>query len=121
MNFLHIPFLLEDLGRGYFQNWPPWWLIVVKNLSAIPGDMGSIPDLGRSPGEGNDNPLHYSCLRIPMNRGAWQAIVLGVTKIQTRLSNNNSQDQSCTHKGQTDLAQVNIRRKLVNCSDAQKT
>ena len=39
------------------------------------GDLGSIPGLGRSPGEGNDNPLQYSCLENPMDRGAWQATV----------------------------------------------
>ena len=45
--------------------------------------MGSFPGLGRSPGEGNDNPLQYSCLDNPMDRGAWQATVHGVTKSQT--------------------------------------
>ena len=51
------------------------------------GDVGSIPGLGRSPGEGNHNPLQYSCLESSMNRGAWQATVHGVTKSQTRMSN----------------------------------
>ena len=51
------------------------------------GNPGSIPGSGRSPGEGNGNPLQYSCLENPMDRGAWQATVLGVTKSQTRLSN----------------------------------
>ena len=46
---------------------------VVKNPPANAGDAGSIPRLGRSPGEGNGNPLHYSCLRNPMDRGAWWA------------------------------------------------
>ena len=50
------------------------------------GDSGSIPGLGRSPGEGNDNPLQYSCLENPMDRGAWGATVHGVTKSRTRLS-----------------------------------
>ena len=50
------------------------------------GDLGSIPGLGRSPGEGNGNPLQYSCLENPMDRGAWWATVHGVTKSQTRLS-----------------------------------
>ena len=58
----------------------------VKNLLANAGDQGSIYALGRSPGEGNGNPLQYSCLRNPMDRGAWRAIVHGVTKSQTRLS-----------------------------------
>ena len=50
------------------------------------GDLGSIPGLGRSPGEGNGNPLQYSCLENPMDRGAWWATVHGVLKSQTRLS-----------------------------------
>ena len=50
------------------------------------GDLGSIPGLGRSPGEGNGNPLQYSCLENPMDRGAWWAIVHGVAKSWTRLS-----------------------------------
>ena len=58
---------------------------VVKNLSANAGDMGSTPGSGRSPGEGTDNPLQYSCLETPMNRGAWRAIVHRVTKSWTRL------------------------------------
>ena len=51
---------------------------VVKNLLANAedaGDVGSIPRLGRSPGEGNGNPFQYSCLENPMNRGAWWATV----------------------------------------------
>ena len=46
-------------------------------------DPGSIPELGRSPGEGNDNTLQYSCLENPMDRRAWQATVRGITKSQT--------------------------------------
>ena len=44
-------------------------------------DTGSIPASGRSPGEGNDNPLQYSCLENPMDRGAWQATVHGVARV----------------------------------------
>ena len=54
---------------------------VVKNPPASTGDirdMGSIPGLGRSPGEGNGTPLQYSCLENPMDRGAWWATVHGV-------------------------------------------
>ena len=50
------------------------------------GDLGSIPGLGRSPGGGNGNPLQYSCLVNPMDRGAWQTIVHRVTKSWTWLS-----------------------------------
>ena len=48
-------------------------------------DVGSIPGSGRSPGGGNGNPLQYSCLENPMDRGAWQATVHGVAKSWTRL------------------------------------
>ena len=56
------------------------------------GDVGSIPGSGRSPGVGNGNPLQYSGLENPMEGGAWQATVRGVTKSWTRLSNG-----ACTH------------------------
>ena len=71
--------------------------LVVKNLPANAGDVRevrSIPGLGRSPGGGNGNPLQYSCLENPMDRGAWRATVHGITratvhgiaKSRTRLS-----------------------------------
>ena len=47
------------------------------------GDLGSIPESGSFPGEGNGNPLQYSCLENPMDRAAWWATVHGVTKSQT--------------------------------------
>ena len=50
------------------------------------GDPGSIPGLGSFPGEGNGNPLQYSCLENPKDGGAWWAPVHGVAKSQTRLS-----------------------------------
>ena len=53
---------------------------VVKNLPASAGDLGSIPGSGRSPGEGNGNPLQHSCLGNPTDRGAWLATVYGVAK-----------------------------------------
>ena len=56
----------------------PW--LGVKNLPANAGDEGSVPELGKSPGEGTGNPLQYSCLANPMDRGACQATVYGVTK-----------------------------------------
>ena len=52
---------------------------VVKNLPANAEDASSIPGSGRSPGEGNGNPLQYSCLGNPMNRGTWRATVYGTT------------------------------------------
>ena len=61
---------------------------MVKNLSANAGDprdSGSIPWSERSPGEAHDNPLQYSCLENPMDRGAWRATVRGVAKSQAQL------------------------------------
>ena len=58
------------------------------------GDVGSIPGLGRSPGEENGNPFQYSCLENPRDRGAWRATVHGATESQTRLS-----DQTATQQG----------------------
>ena len=71
-------------------------ITVVKNLPAVQEkrDTGSIPDLGRSPREGNGNPFQYSCLENPKDRGARWATVQGVTKSWTRLS---------THTHRTDL------------------
>ena len=62
--------------------------LVVKNLPANVGDkkdVGLIPGSGRSPGEGHGNPLQYSCLESPMDRGAWRVTVHRVAKSRTRL------------------------------------
>ena len=59
---------------------------MVKNLPANAEDAGSVPESGRSSGEGNGNPLQHSCLGNPMDRGTWWAIVHGVAKSQTQLS-----------------------------------
>ena len=59
---------------------------VGKESACSAGDPGSIPGSGRSPGEGNGNPLQYPCLENPMNRGAWWAAVHGVEKSWARLS-----------------------------------
>ena len=56
---------------------------VGKEASCNVGDLGSIPGLGRSPGEGKGYPLQYSGLENSMDRGAWQATVHGVSKSQT--------------------------------------
>ena len=59
----------------------------VKASARNAGDLGSIPGSGKSPGEGNGNPLQYSCLENPMDGGAWWATVHQVAKSRTRLSN----------------------------------
>ena len=69
----------------YWDKGLPWWLRG-KNHPAKAGDVGLVSGSGRSPGEGNGNPLQNSCLGNLMDRGSWQAIVYGVAKGQTRLS-----------------------------------
>ena len=59
---------------------------MVKNPPAKAGEVDLIPGLGRSPEEGNGNPLQYTCLENPMDRGACRATIHGVTKSQTQLS-----------------------------------
>ena len=59
---------------------------MVKNLPADGGDSGSTPESGRYPGGRNSNPLQYSFLRNPMDRGAWRATVHGIAKSQTQLN-----------------------------------
>ena len=63
-----------------------WWLSG-KDSAWNAGAPSLIPGLGRSPGEGNGNPLQDYCLGSPMDRGAWESIVHGITKSQTQLSN----------------------------------
>ena len=75
-----------QLSQGlYFTTYIPGGS--ARKASACPaGDPDSIPGSGRSPGEGNSNPLRYSCLENPMDGGAWWATVHGVAKSRTRLS-----------------------------------
>ena len=71
--------------------------LVVKNLLANAGDMrdtGSTPGSGRFPGEGHGNPLQYSCLENPIDRGAWWAIVHGFEKSLTQLKRLSTQARS---------------------------
>ena len=56
--------------------------LVVKNPPANEGDLGLIPGLGRYPGGGHGNPLQYSCLENPMDRGAWQATGIGSQRVR---------------------------------------
>ena len=66
---------------------------VVKNPLANAGDASLIPGSGKSPGEGNGNPLQYSCLRIPMDREAWQATVYWVSRVEHGLPTERQQQQ----------------------------
>ena len=62
-------------------------ILVIKNLSAIEGNKGSIPGLGGCPGGGHGNPLQYFCLNNHMDRESWWAIVHGLANSQTLLIN----------------------------------
>ena len=66
---------------------------MVKNPPANAGDLGSLPGSGRFPGEGNGNPLQYSCLENPKDRGAWGTIVHGVARVGHNLGT--KQQSSC--------------------------
>ena len=68
-----------------------------KESTCYAEDLGSIPGWGRSPGEGNGNPLQYSCLEDPMDRGAWWATVYGVAKSWTWLSDKHTHTHTHTH------------------------
>ena len=108
--------------KGYMCGWVDKWvgkgmagwtddsfIHVVKNCTGFPGgsdgkefscsagDLGSIPQLGRSPGEGNGYPLQHSCLENSMDRGAWRATVHDITKNQTRLSDYHFHFQRLVH------------------------
>ena len=79
----------RSLGRAVRCKGSSQMVLMMKNPPANAGeprDTGSTPGWGRSPGEGNSNRLQYSCLKNPMDRGAWRATVHGVTKSWTRLS-----------------------------------
>ena len=79
---------LKKKKSSYWKNCASEIVLVVKNKPASAGgirDIGSIPGWGRLPGGGQGNPLQYSCLENPMDRGAWRATVQGVTKSQTQL------------------------------------
>ena len=80
--------LAEDLEElADHRKWTKW-IGGSDNKESVcnAGDSGSIPGLGRSPGEGNGYPLQYSCLWNPMDRGAWWATIHGVAKSQTQQS-----------------------------------
>ena len=80
MLIVHILFICLYILTFY---WASPSGLAVKNLPANAGDANLILGSGRSPGEGNGNPLQYSCLENPMDREAWRATVHGVTQSRT--------------------------------------
>ena len=81
----YLTLYISPIGCSWVISRFPRWRSGKESVSA--GDAVSIPVSGRSPGVGNDNLSHYSCLGYPMDRGAWQATVHGVKKSWTGLSN----------------------------------
>ena len=78
--------LLISLICDFLNNWPSQVVLMVKNPPANAGDIretGSIPESGRSPWGGHANPLQYSCLENPMDRGTWPAAVQRVSQSWT--------------------------------------
>ena len=76
-----------EVSLEVYGGFPP--SSVSKETACNAGDLGSMPGSGKSPGEGNGNPLQYSCLGNPMVRGAWQATVLGALRKGSRKSRHN--------------------------------
>ena len=72
-------FILKEIKQILYSS-------VGKESTCSAGDPGSIPGLAGSPGEGNGNPLQYSCLENSMDRGFWQAIVLRITRVEHKLA-----------------------------------
>ena len=80
------------------------------NPPANAGDVGSFPGSGRSPREGNGNPLQYSCLENPMNRGARRATVHGATKVWDM--NNNSKSECLNNNGKS-RSEIRVESRLI--------
>ena len=100
------PLLLSPSTKGTSQ-----WLSGKESAcnSGDPGGLGSIPGSGRFPGERNDNPLQYSCLENPMDRGTWPAIVCEVAQSQAQLK------QLSTAQHSTALSYLTLIALRVGC------
>ena len=73
-----------EVSLEMYGDFPP--SSVSKETTCNVRDLGSMPGSGKSPGEGNGNPLQYSCLENPMDRGAWRTTVVGVTRVRHALA-----------------------------------
>ena len=83
---LHISSQVVLTWSACFVYWASPGGSVSKESACSAGDLGSVPGLGKSPGEGNGNPLQYSCLEDSMDRGVWWATVHGVARVRYWLS-----------------------------------
>ena len=101
MNFFFLKMNENQAGsldlHFYHQFISKTWVSQVSQMVKNAGDRGSVPGLGRSPGEENGNPLQYSCLENSMDKGVWWATVHGVKKSQTQLSNTHTHTHTHTH------------------------
>ena len=81
---IHMFVLYVHVSTSAFQisSSIPFFSSVGKESACSAGDLGSTAGQGRSPGKGNSNPLQYSCLENPMDRGAWRATVHGVARVR---------------------------------------
>ena len=84
VTFLWLHYLVETSDVGSLRHFPG--SLEGKASTCNAGALGSTPELRRSPGEGNGNPLQYSCLENPMDGGAWETEVLGVTRVGHNLA-----------------------------------
>ena len=93
-----------------------------KEFTCSVGDLGSVPRLGRSLGEGNGYPLQYSCLGKSMDRGAWQATVHGVAKSQTQQLKQLSMNTHIKKDGQEEQKNKKTSRKtsVLGCESIKK-
>ena len=106
------PFVLVRLRCFCGQVWL-WWGFPGGSDGKEPtcnvGDLGSIPGLGRSPAGGHGNPLQYSCLENPMDRGAWRATVHGVTKESDTTERLNTRHSDCVYSRLKCLFHLHVR------------
>jgi len=93
---MHCTFPTTNQWNHFY--WLSWWLRGEESTCNA-GDLGSIPGLGKSPGEGNGNPLQYSCLGNPMDRGAWWAIVYEVARVRYNLVTKPPPTSGISHSG----------------------
>ena len=105
--------LLFNMPSSFVMAFPGGSLF--KNVPANAGEANSIKKLRRSPGEGNGNPLPYSCLRNPMDRGAWRATIYGVIKSWTQLSNWTHTHAIMIQKTNLPLLWINVFKKNHSC------
>ena len=114
--------LLKVVPRPFPVSWAPLYHSSVGKESACKaGDLGLIPGLGRYPGEGNGNPLWYSCLENPMDRGVWQATVYGVARDGHDLVTKSSYSKRLHIPTRSSFISTSVRTVMTGARGAVKT